>query len=76
MIATSIRRGFPVSLATKNRICSRDFRPRMGLRDGGKKRRKRRRMEKIGECEGLVRKSKEFLPINISNPKGESFDAE
>ena len=25
--------------------------------------------------EGLVRKSKGFLPMNLSNPKGESFDA-
>ena len=26
--------------------------------------------------EGLVNKSKGFLPMNLSNPKGESFDAE
>ena len=26
--------------------------------------------------EGLVHKSKGFLPINLSNPKGESFDVE
>ena len=26
--------------------------------------------------EGLVRKSKGFLPMNLSNPKGESFNAE
>ena len=26
--------------------------------------------------EGLLRKSNEFLPMNFSNPKGESFDAE
>ena len=26
--------------------------------------------------EGLVCKSKGFLPSNLSNPKGESFDAE
>ena len=26
--------------------------------------------------EGLVRKSNGFLPMNFSNPKGESFDAE
>ena len=26
--------------------------------------------------EGLVRKSGGFLPMNFSNPKGESFDAE
>ena len=25
---------------------------------------------------GLVRKSNRFLPMNLSNPKGESFDAE
>ena len=32
--------------------------------------------EKIGECGRLVRKSKGFLPMNISNPKGVSFGAE
>ena len=26
--------------------------------------------------EGFVRKSKRFVPINLPNPKGESFDAE
>ena len=26
--------------------------------------------------EGLVHKSKGFLPVNLSNPKGESFDVE
>ena len=29
-----------------------------------------------GSVEGLVRKSNGFLPMNFSNPKEESFDAE
>ena len=33
-------------------------------------------MRKEDNVEGLVCKSKGFLPMNLSNPKGESFDAE
>ena len=33
-------------------------------------------MRKIENLEGLVCKSKGFLHSNLSNPKGESFDAE
>ena len=35
---------------------------------------KERRKEET--VEGLVSRSKEFLPMNLSNPKLESFDAE
>ena len=31
---------------------------------------------KEDNVEGLVSKSKGFLPMNLSNPKGESFDVE
>ena len=34
------------------------------------------RVEKVENVEGLIRKSRGFLPLNLSNPKGESFDIE
>ena len=35
----------------------------------------RKEEDREENVEGLVRKSKGFLPINLSNPKGDFFDA-
>ena len=40
--ATVLRASAPTLIVTKNKNCSRDFRPRIGLREEGKKREERR----------------------------------
>ena len=60
----------PTVMEMKNRTRSKDFRPGMGLREKDKEGRRKENVE------GFVLKSKGFLPMNLSNPKGESFDAE